>query len=75
MSGQLLSAGLTFKSYAEGLPAVGSRVVKSGNYFRKHDPAASFADVPPQDNVPFSQFPQTPKGFRHLPLRVTASGI
>lgn len=57
LGGELLAAGLTFKSYAEGLPSTGSLVSTSGEYARKHNPASEFADVPASDNVPFTQFP------------------
>jgi acid phosphatase len=67
LAGELHSAGLSFKSYAEDLPAVGSRAEHSGDYFRRHNPAAIFSDVPASDIVPFSGFPQTAKGFKHLP--------
>jgi hypothetical protein len=64
LGGQLLAAGLSFKSYSEDLPAAGSTINKSGEYARKHNPASDFADVPPADNVPFSDFP---KDFTTLP--------
>jgi acid phosphatase len=57
LAGELIGAGFTFKSYSEGLPSVGSRTQKSGEYALKHNPAADFTDVPAADNVPFSQFP------------------
>jgi acid phosphatase len=67
LGGQLIANGLTFKSYAQGLPQLGSRADTSGNYARKHNPAASFADTPPADIVSFKQFPRHARDFKHLP--------
>lgn len=50
-------AGLSMKSYAEGLPPGDIRVASSGNYVRKHNPAASFPAVPDAAILPFSSFP------------------
>jgi phosphatidylinositol-3-phosphatase len=49
--------GLTFTSFAEGLPSTGFRGWTSGRYVRRHNPAPSFTNVPDADNVPFSTFP------------------
>lgn len=54
---QLLSAGFTFTSYAEGLPHVGSTVCASGRYVRKHAPWTDFTNVPASTQQPFSSFP------------------
>jgi acid phosphatase len=64
LGGQLMAAGLSFKSYSEDLPMVGSTVLKHKEYARKHNPASCFADVPPEDNQPFSAFPHD---FTQLP--------
>jgi hypothetical protein len=64
LAGQLLAAGLSFTSYSEGLPSAGSTIDKHGRYARKHNPASDFADVPPEDNQPFSAFPSD---FTKLP--------
>jgi phosphatidylinositol-3-phosphatase len=53
----LAAAGLTFGSYSEDLPAVGDRVFTAGRYVRRHNPCASFANVPGSANMPFSYFP------------------
>jgi acid phosphatase len=53
----LESAGLGFAAYSEGLPSVGSRVAAAGAYARKHNPVASFTNVPGAMNRPFSDFP------------------
>jgi hypothetical protein len=62
LGGSLIQAGLTFGGYAEGLPAVGSTAISSGNYVARHNPwvdwqGASANAIPPADNLPFSDFP------------------
>ena len=66
LGGELISKGLSFKGYAQGLPSAGSTVCKSGKYARKHCPWVDFADVKPQKDLslPFSEFP---KDFDKLP--------
>ena len=69
---QLISRGLSFKGYAEGLPAIGSTVEKAGPYARKHVPWISFANVPNGQtvetscNLRFADFPG-PGGYDGLP--------
>jgi hypothetical protein len=56
----LLTAGKTWKSYAEGLPSVGYTGCGSGLYVKRHNPFAYFSDVANSSEknnlVPFSQF-------------------
>jgi phosphatidylinositol-3-phosphatase len=56
----LLTAGKTWKSYAESLPSVGYTGCGSGSYVKRHNPVAFFSDVAnsSQKNnlVPFTQF-------------------
>src|SRR5690348_6427636 len=56
----LLSAGKTWKSYAESLPSVGYTGCGSGYYVKKHNPLAFFSDVANSSEkynlVPFTQF-------------------
>jgi phosphatidylinositol-3-phosphatase len=56
----LLSAGKTWKSYAESLPSVGYTGCGSGSYAKKHNPLAFFSDVANSSEkynlVPFTQF-------------------
>lgn len=57
----LLTAGLTWKSYAEGLPSVGYTGGDTGNYVRHHNPLSYFSDVvnssvEKNNLVPFTQF-------------------
>jgi hypothetical protein len=59
LANSLIAAGNTFATYSEGLPAVGDRSFVSGRYVRKHNPCASFTNVPDSVNLPFSSFPST----------------
>ena len=57
----LLTAGKTWKSYAESLPSVGYTGCGSGAYAKKHNPFAFFSDVANSSSeknnlVPFTQF-------------------
>jgi hypothetical protein len=56
----LLTAGKTWKSYAESLPAVGYTGCGSGAYVKRHNPFAYFSDVAKSSEknnlVPFTQF-------------------
>jgi phosphatidylinositol-3-phosphatase len=60
----LLASGRTFVGYSEDLPAMGSLVVSSGVYWRKHNPWSDWQasppganQLPPQVNRPFTDFP------------------
>jgi acid phosphatase len=75
----LIRKGLSFKGYAEDLPAIGSTVdsVKNSKgvmiYGRKHVPWISFANVPngstvaTSSNLRFADFPTDPAQFATLP--------
>jgi acid phosphatase len=56
----LLTAGKTWKSYAESLPSVGYTGCGSGAYVKRHNPTAYFSDVANSTEknnlVPFTQF-------------------
>jgi phospholipase C len=45
LANTLAAAGLTWKTYAEGLPSAGFLGASNGDYAKKHDPFAYFADV------------------------------
>jgi len=55
-----LAKGVTWKSYAEGLPAVGYTGGNTGTYVKRHNPFAYFSDVANSSQksnlVPFSHF-------------------
>jgi phosphatidylinositol-3-phosphatase len=55
----LVDAGLTFATYSEGLPSVGSTAFTAGRYVCKHNPCASFTNVPAASNRPFSSYPSS----------------
>ena len=58
LAGSLITAGLTFATYSEGLPSAGDTVFTSGRYVRKHNPCASFTNLPGTTvNLPFTSFP------------------
>jgi phosphatidylinositol-3-phosphatase len=67
----LLTAGKTWKSYAESLPYAGYTGCSSGYYVKRHNPFAYFSDVANSSVqkmrlVPFSQFASDLK-YGHLP--------
>lgn len=74
---QLIEKGLTFKGYAESLPAIGSTVVETTDeggktkiYARKHVPWISFANVPNGKTVETSsnlRFEDFPSDYTQLP--------
>jgi phosphatidylinositol-3-phosphatase len=55
----LIGAGLSFATYSEGLPFAGFRGDSAGRYVRKHNPSASFRNVPAAVNLPFNAFPSS----------------
>lgn len=62
LGGSLITAGLTFTAYSQGLPAVGSTVSTSGAYARKHAPWVDWQGtgtnrIPSNSNQPFTSFP------------------
>src|SRR5438445_10524457 len=56
----LLTAGKTWKSYAESLPSAGYTGCGSGSYVKRHNPLAYFSDVANSSEklnlVPFTRF-------------------
>ena len=64
LGGELIANGLSFKGYAESMPAAGSTACTAGKYARKHCPWINFADVPQFVSLPFSEFPND---FERLP--------
>ena len=70
---QLIAKGLSFKAYAESLPAIGFSGDDKGLYARKHVPWISFANVPngttsaTSSNLRFADFPRDPADYRTLP--------
>ena len=66
LASALLDKGLSFTSYSEGLPEVGSLACMEGSYQRKHNPVSNWQGtrLPAEMNRPFSDFPQD---FSKLP--------
>jgi len=70
---QLIAKGLSFKGYAESLPAIGFSGDDKGLYARKHVPWISFANVPngttvaTSSNLRFADFPRDPADYHTLP--------
>jgi hypothetical protein len=59
---QLINSGRSFATYSEDLPSVGFNGASSGNYARKHNPAANWVgsgtnQIPATTNQPFTAFP------------------
>lgn len=53
----LKKAGKSFAWYSEDLPAMGSKICRSGEYVEKHNPVTIFSNVADSANKPFSMFP------------------
>jgi acid phosphatase len=70
LGAQLIAKRLTFKGYAESLPAIGFTGDSQGLYARKHVPWISFANVPNGKTVETSsnlRFADFPEDFNELP--------
>jgi phosphatidylinositol-3-phosphatase len=57
LASELSAAGYTFTGYSESLPRVGYTGCSSGAYVRKHNPWASFTNLPASINQPLAAFP------------------
>ena len=68
LGAQLINANLTFRGYAESMPADGSKncgsFVSLSRYVRAHNPWVDFDNVPRSSNLTFKRFPTT---FSNLP--------
>jgi hypothetical protein len=72
LAAELRAAGLTFATYSEDLPAIGSTVSSSLGYVRRHNPVVNWQNnvnptanqLPLAMNLPFSSFPSN---FNLLP--------
>ncbi len=60
LASRLLDKGLSFTSFAEGVPEAGSLACMNGGYQRKHNPITNWQGtrLPATMNQPFSEFPQ-----------------
>jgi acid phosphatase len=57
LAAQLLAAGHSYASYAEGLPSGGFGGCSNGNYARKHAPWTDFPNVPARTQLPLRALP------------------
>ena len=62
LAAELVAKGLTFVTYSQDLPAVGSDIASSGSYVRKHNPLTNWVgsgtnQVSDTLNQPFTAFP------------------
>jgi hypothetical protein len=57
IASRLVAAGDTFAGYSESMPYRGYTGCKSGDYARKHNPWVNFANVSPDANRTFAEFP------------------
>ena len=66
LASELLAANLSFGSYSESLPAIGSMVCTAGLYAVKHNAMVNWqgGNIPPTANMPFTSFPTD---FTELP--------
>jgi phosphatidylinositol-3-phosphatase len=64
LGNQLVTAGLGFAGYSEGLPSAGYTGCSSGDYARKHAPWVNFSNLDGSTNQPFTAFPAD---FTQLP--------
>ncbi len=70
LGSELIGAGRSFKGYSETLPSIGSTVVSSGAYARKHNPWVAFSNVPNGTTVANSsnlRFADFPTDYTQLP--------
>ncbi len=58
LASELSRKGLSFRMYSESMPSIGYLGCVSGNYYRKHNPAANWqgTNVSPDMNVPLLTF-------------------
>ncbi|MEO6490481.1 MAG: alkaline phosphatase family protein [Ferruginibacter sp.] len=69
LGAELIQAFKSYTTYSDGLPSVGYDGATSGNYVRKHNPAANWMgtgtnQIPTTTNQPFTAFPTN---FNNLP--------
>lgn len=57
LGSELIAAGLSYADYSESMPSAGYEGCSSGEYARKHNPAANYAGLPARANETFAAFP------------------
>lgn len=64
LGSELIAAGLSYADYSESMPSRGYTGCSSGEYARKHNPAANYTRLPATVNETFGAFPAN---FAKLP--------
>src|SRR5205823_5249309 len=64
LGSELIAAGLSYADYSESMPSQGYHGCGSGEYARKHNPAANYTKLPATANATFAAFP---RDFARLP--------
>jgi acid phosphatase len=59
LGSELIAAGMSYSDYSESMPAQGYKGCTSGEYARKHNPAANYTDLPGSSNKTFAKFPSS----------------
>ena len=68
LAASLLTAGLTFAGYSEGLPTAGYLGCSTGEYARKHNPWSDFTNVPAsREQTADRRSPRTSLTYRRCP--------
>lgn len=63
---ELIAAKLRYADYSQSMPSQGYEGCTSGEYARKHNPAANYTDLPSSVNRTFAQFPPSSR-YASLP--------
>ena len=59
LGSELIAAGKSYSDYSESMPPQGSEVCTSGEYARKHNPAANYTDLPATAKKTWTAFPSS----------------
>jgi phosphatidylinositol-3-phosphatase len=57
LGSELIAAGKSYSDYSESMPSQGYEGCTSGEYARKHNPAANYTDLPAASNNTWTSFP------------------
>jgi hypothetical protein len=66
LGSELIAAKLSYADYSQSMPSQAYEGCISGEYARKHNPAANYTDLPASVNRTFAQFPSSSR-FASLP--------
>jgi acid phosphatase len=58
LGSELIAAGLSYADYSESMPSQGYHGCSSGEYARRHNPAANYTGLPAAANATFAAFPR-----------------